>query len=164
MNTVKIVTDKKHRFNRSIVIKGHQVVIDGTGHAEVPEEIVTAALISGFELVDKTAKFTTDEERQHAEEVSAILQSAHEQAAEIIAKAEKEAEAIVAKAYAEAEAVRRDNKVDERIAKKEELQKMKVDDLKALCADAGISKESYEGLKKDELVEFILSYVFDEKK
>lgn len=164
MSTVKIVTDKKHRFNRSIIIKGHQVVVDGTGHAEVPEEIVTAALISGFELVDKSVKFTTDEERQHAEEVESILQSAREQAKEIIATAEKEATAIIEQAKAEAAAIRKDNQIDERIAKKEELQRMKVDELKALCADAGINKESYEGLKKDELIEFILSYVFDEKK
>ena len=164
MDTVKIVTDKKHRFNRSIIIKGHQVVVDSTGHAEVPEEVVTAALISGFELVDKSAKFTTDEERQHAEEVTAILNSAHEQAKEIIAQAEKQAKEIIAQAHAEAEAFRQENKIEERLVKKEELQKMKVDDLKALCADAGINKESYDGLKKDELVEFILSYVFDEKK
>ena len=164
MNTVKIVTNKKHRFNESIIIKGHQVVVDGTGHAEVPEDIVTAALISGFELVDKSVKFTTDEERQHVEEVEGILQSAHDQAKEIIANAEKEAAAIIERAKAEAEAIRRDNKIDERIAKKEELQKMKVDELKALCSDAGINKESYEGLKKDELIEFILSYVFDDKK
>lgn len=164
MNTVKIVTDKKHRFNRSIIIKGHQVVVDGTGHAEVPEEIVTAALISGFELVDKSVKFTTDEERQHAEEVEATLLSAREQAKEIIAAAEREATAIIERAKAEVAAIRKDNQVDERIAKKEELQRMKVDELKALCADAGINKESYEGFKKDELIEFILSYVFDDKK
>jgi len=158
---VKIYTTKKHRFNRSVIVAGTVVQVDNTGNAEVSEEIVSQALIDGFELVDKSVEFPTEEQRKHVQEVNEILESAKLEAKEIIAKAEKEAEEIILNAKKEAGLITAENHVDEKAAKKEELNSKKVDDLKALCVDAGIPEEKWKGLKKADLVELILSFIFE---
>lgn len=158
---IEIVTFKKNRFGRSIVIKGQEVHIDTAGHASVNEDIVSAALVAGFELVDKTAKFTTEEEQAHVEEVNGILESAKAEAAAIVAAAEKQAAEIIAEAEKQAGIIKQENHVDEKAAKKAELESRKVDDLKALCADAGIPEDKYKSLKKAELVDLLMSFIFD---
>lgn len=158
---VKIYTTKKHRFNRSVIVAGTVVQVDNTGNAEVSEEIVSQALIDGFELVDKSVEFPTEEQKKHVQEVNEILESAKSEAKEIIAKAEKEAEEIILNAKKEAGLITVENHVDEKAAKKEELNSKKVDDLKALCVDAGIPEEKWKGLKKADLVELILSFIFE---
>jgi cell division septum initiation protein DivIVA len=159
---VKIYTTKKHRFNRSVVIAGTTVQVDNAGNAEISEELVSQALIGGFELVDKSVEFPTEEEQKHVQEVNEILESAKLEAKAIIAKAEKEAEEIILKAKQEAGLITAENHVDEKTAKKEELNSKKVDDLKALCVDAGIPEDKWKSLKKAELVELILSFIFEE--
>ena len=86
---VKIYTTKKHRFGKSVVIADTTIKVDNTGNAEVPEDIVSQALIGGFELVDKSVEFPTEEEKKHVQEVNEILESAKLEAKAIIAKAEK---------------------------------------------------------------------------
>ncbi len=159
---VKIYTTKKHRFNRSVVIAGTAVQVDSVGNAEISEELVSKALIGGFELVDKSVEFPTEEEKKHVQEVNEILESAKQEAKAIIAKAEKEAEEIIFKAKQEAGLITAENHVDEKAAKREELTGKKVDDLKALCVDAGIPEDKWKGLKKADLVELILSFIFEE--
>ena len=158
---VEIVTLKKNRFGRSIVIKSQDVHIDMQGHALVNEDIVSAALIAGFELVDKSVKFTTEEDQKHVEEVSNILESAKAEAAAIVAAAEKQASEIIAEAERQAGIIKQENRVDEKAAKKAELESKRVDDLKALCADAGMPEDQYKNLKKAELVDLLVSFIFE---
>ena len=159
---VKIYTTKKHRFGKSVVIADTTIKVDNTGNAEVSEDIVSQALIGGFELVDKSVEFPTEEQKKHVQEVNEILESAKLEAKEIIAKAEKEAEEIILNAKKEAGLITAENHVDEKAAKKEELNSKKVDELRALCVDAGIPEENWKSLKKAELVELILSFIFEE--
>lgn len=161
---IKVLTTKKHRFNKSIVISGQVIQIDASGYASVSEDIVSQALIAGFELVDKDAKFPTEEQKQHVAEVNAILESAKAQAAGIIAEAEQKAKEIIAEAELKAGKISQEGQADEREAKKAELAAKKVDELKALCADVKIPEEQWEHLKKAELVDLLMSFIFDEGK
>ena len=116
---IKLTTSLKHRFNKQILLGNKNVFVDSEGGIEIEENLVTVALESGFELVDKNAKFTSKEEAAKVEEVQNILNSAKETAKEIIAEAEREAVKIVAEAQKRAESIIIENNVEEQ----EEFQK-----------------------------------------
>ena len=159
---VEIFTEKKHRFGKALIVGNVTVQVDAKGHAMVPENIVSQALISGFELVDKTAKFETEEEQQHVKEVNELLDCARQEAKAIIAEAERKAKEIISQAEIEAGKIKEEGQVDEKEAKKAELSSKKVDDLKALCADAGIPEENWKNLKKAELVDLLMKFIFED--
>jgi len=161
---VKIYTTKKHRFNRVLAIAGANVNVDGEGYAEVAEDIVSQALIAGFELVDKNAKFASEEEKTHVKEVNAILESAKAEANAIREEAKAEAAKIIADAEAKAGLIEVENKVDEKAVKREELASKKVGELKGICQDSGIPEEEWKTLKKEELVDLLMSFIFEESK
>ena len=159
---VEIFTEKKNRFGKSLIVGNKTIQIDAKGHSMVPEDIVSQALISGFELVDKTVKFETEEEQKHVKEVNDLLECARQEAKSIIAEAEKKAKEIISQAEIEAGKIHEENQVDEKEAKKAELSSKKVDDLKALCADAGIPEEDWKNLKKAELVDLLMKFIFED--
>lgn len=158
---VEVFTDKKHRFGKALVIGKVSVQVDEKGHAMVPKDLISQALINGFELVDKSIKYETEEERKHVEEVNDILSSAKAQAEEIIAQAKKQAEEIIAQAKAEAGKITAEEQVDEKAEKEKELNTKKVEELKALCHDAGIPEESWKNLKKADLVNLLMKFIFE---
>ena len=158
---VEVFTDKKHRFGKTLVIGKVSVQVDEKGHAMVPKDLISQALINGFELVDKSIKYETEEEKKHVEEVNDILNSAKAQAGEIIAQAKKQAEEIIAQAKAEAGKITAEEQVDEKAEKEKELNTKKVEELKALCLDAGIPEESWKNLKKADLVNLLMKFIFE---
>lgn len=159
---IEIFTTKAHRFGKSILIAGVKVDIDSKGHAMVSEDIVSQALLVGFELVDKNVTFETEEQKEQIQKINEILDSAREEAKAIIDSAKKEAEKIIADAKAEAGIIEENSKKDIKANKLEELQKMKVDELKALCQDAKIPEDQWKALKKDELIKFLMDFIFSE--
>lgn len=162
---VKIFTTQKHRFGRTLTIgNGVAVVIDGKGNAEIDEANVAVALISGFELFDKTLKFKTEEEQAHIDEVQSVLESAKLQAEEIVKEAEKKAKEIIADAEKKANVILAEGHVNEKEAKRDELGSKTVKELQALAIEAGIEEGKYKGLKKEALVDLLISYIFEEEK
>lgn len=162
MNQIEIFTTQKHRFGKTLNVSGIILTLDGKGHANVPEDKVAKLLASGFELVDKDAKFTSQEEMDKAEEVNQIIQSAKAQAKAIIAEAEKKAAKIISEAEKKAGEVEESANVPEKEAKLAELKAMSNDELKSLLAEAGVPEAEYSKLKKADLVDKIMSIIFAE--
>ena len=162
MKKIKIFTTKPHRFGKSLIVANTKIDIDAKGFAEVDEKVVSQALISGFELVNKDETFETEEQREQIKQVNEILDSAREEAKDIIDKANKEAAEIIAKAKAEAGIIEAESQKDLKAEKQEELSKLKVVDLQAMCQDAGIPDDQWKSLKKDELIKFLMDFIFSE--
>ena len=161
---IQLVTSKAHRFGKSVLIEGTEIKVDAKGFAEVDEKVVSQALISGFELVNKDEKFETEEEREQVQKVQEIIDSANAQAAEIIANAKKEAAEIIGKAKAEAEGIEASSNKDEKEDRTKQLTAMKVDELQAMCQDAKLPEEEWKNLKKAELVKYLIDFIFEEPK
>ena len=162
MNNIKIFTTQKHRFGRSLNVAGVTFSVDAKGFAEVPEDKAARVLASGFELADKDAKFTSEEELQKANDVQQILEAAKAQAAAIIAEAEKEAAKIIAAAKKEAGSIEEEEMLPEKEAKMAELKGMSNDELKGLLAEVGVPEADYAKMKKAELIDKIMSIIFAE--
>lgn len=162
MNNIKIFTTQKHRFGRKLNVSGVAFDVDAKGFAEVPEDKVARVLASGFELVDKNAKFTSIEEQAKADDVRQIIEAAKAQAAEIISTAQKEANSIIAAARKEAGDIEEEGLVPEKAAKIEELKGMTNEELKGLLAEAGVPEAEYAKMKKGDLIDKIISIIFAE--
>ena len=161
---IQLVTRKAHRFGKSVLIDSTPVEVDAKGFAEVDEKLVSQALISGFELVNKDEKFETEEEREQIKQVQDIIDSAKAQAEEIIANAKKEAAEIIAKAQADAEGIEATSNKDEKEERTKQLTAMKVAELQAMCQDAKLPEEEWKSLTKAKLVEYLINFIFEENK
>ena len=155
---IKLKTDLKHRFGKSVSIQNQVIPVSGTGEIQVEESIVALAIECGFELVDKNAVFTSKEEQAKVKEMTAIIESANLQAKEIIATAEKQAEEIIATAQKEAEKVTLSAQVDEKTGMKKKLGEQKVNDLRETLIVSGYSQEEVNSLKKEELINLIVEH------
>ena len=157
---IKLKTDLKHRFGKSVSIQNQVIPVSGTGEIQVEESIVALAIECGFELVDKNAVFTSKEEQAKVKEMTAIIESANLQAKEIIATAEKQAEEIIATAQKEAEKVTLSAQVDEKTEMKKKLGEQKVNDLRETLIVSGYSQEDVNSLKKEELINLIVENTY----
>lgn len=157
---IKLKTDLKHRFGKSVSIQNQVIPVSGTGEIQVEESIVALAIECGFELVDKNAVFTSKEEQAKVKEMTAIIESANLQAKEIIATAEKQAEEIIATAQKEAEKVTLSAQVDEKTEMKKKLGEQKVNDLRETLIVSGYSQEDVSSLKKEELINLIVENTY----
>ena len=155
---IKLKTDLKHRFGKSVSIQNQVIPVSGTGEIQVEESIVALAIECGFELVDKNAVFTSKEEQAKVKEMTAIIESANLQAKEIIATAEKQAEEIIATAQKEAEKVTLSAQVDEKTEMKKKLGEQKINDLRETLIVSGYSQEDVNSLKKEELINLIVEH------
>lgn len=162
MNNIKIFTTQKHRFGRKLNVSGVAFTVDAKGYAEVSEDKVAEVLPAGFELVDKDAKFVSVEEQEKANDVRQIMEQAKAQAAEIVANAEKEAASIIAAARKEAASIEEEGLVPEKQAKLAELKGMTNEELKGLLVEAGVPGADYAKMKKNDLVDKIMSIIFAE--
>lgn len=157
---IKLKTDLKHRFGKSVSIQNQVIPVSETGEIQVEESIVALAIECGFELVDKNAVFTSKEEQAKVKEMTAIIESANLQAKEIIATAEKQAEEIIATAQKEAEKVTLSAQVDEKTEMKKKLGEQKVNDLRETLIVSGYSQEDVNSLKKEELINLIVENTY----
>ena len=155
---IKLKTDLKHRFGKSVSIQNQVIPVSGTGEIQVEESIVALAIECGFELVDKNAVFTSKEEQAKVKEMTAIIESANLQAKEIIATAEKQAEEIIATAQKEAEKVTLSAQVDEKTGMKKKLGEQKVNDLRETLIVSGYSQEEVNSLQQEELINLIVEH------
>ena len=155
---IKLKTDLKHRFGKSVSIQNQVIPVSETGEIQVEESIVALAIECGFELVDKNAVFTSKEEQAKVKEMTAIIESANLQAKEIIATAEKQAEEIIATAQKEAEKVTLIAQVDEKTELKKKLGEQKVNDLRETLIISGYSQEEVNSLKKEDLINLIVEH------
>lgn len=157
---IKLKTDLKHRFGKSVSIQNQVIPVSETGEIQVEESIVALAIECGFELVDKNAVFTSKEEQAKVKEMTAIIESANLQAKEIIATAEKQAEEIIATAQKEAEKVTLSAQVDEKTEMKKKLGEQKVNDLRETLIVSGYSQEDVNSLKKEDLINLIVENTY----
>lgn len=157
---IKLKTDLKHRFGKSVFIQNQVIPVSETGEIQVEESIVALAIECGFELVDKNAVFTSKEEQAKVKEMTAIIESANLQAKEIIATAEKQAEEIIATAQKEAEKVTLSAQVDEKTEMKKKLGEQKVNDLRETLIVSGYSQEDVNSLKKEDLINLIVENTY----
>lgn len=161
---IKLITDRKHRFNKYILIGDKNVFIDSKGEIQVDENDVVAALDSGFELVDKDVRFTSKEEAKKVKEVTDILNSAKEQAKEIIAEAEREAKNIIMEAQKQANVIITESNVEEKDEFLKKIQDMKVDELREIVASSDVfTPEQYKGMKKAELIDAIMKIKYSQE-
>jgi len=160
---IKLITDKKHRFNREILIKDKSVFVDSNGEINVNEDLVTYALEAGFELVDKNVKFTSKEEELKIKEVNDILEGAKSSAKEIIEEARREAERIILEAKKAANVIIEDSGVIEKEEFKKKLMGRKIEELKEIIASTDMyTKEQYNTMKKTEMIDAIMKIQFGE--
>lgn len=157
---IKLKTDLKHRFGKSVSIQNQVIPVSGTGEIQVEESIVALAIECGFELVDKNAVFTSKEEQAKVKEMTTIIENANLQAKQIIADAEKQAEEIIATAQKEAEKVTLSAQVDEKTEMKKKLGEQKVNDLRETLIVSGYSQEDVNSLKKEELINLIVENTY----
>lgn len=160
MKDIEVKTGLRHRFGKSINIKGSTFNIDSKGITKVPEEIVPYALKEGFELVDPSVKFSSLEKQEQAQEISNLLESAKKQAQEIIESAKGEAERILIEARRQAGMLLEDAHVDEKQETRDLLSKKTVKELQEMAIVGGISEDKYKNLKKDDLIELLVESSF----
>lgn len=161
---IKLITPLKHRFNKQILLGGKNIFVDSEGGIEVEESLVTTALESGFELVDKNVKFTSKEEAAKIEEVQNVLNSAKETAKEIIAEAEKEAVKIIAEAQKRAESIIIENNTEEQEEFKKKLEGRSVKDLvEILVSTDAFTEEDCKEMKKKDLIGAIMKAKFSKE-
>jgi len=161
---IKLITDKKHRFNKQVLIGNKDVFINSNGEIEVEESLVTTALDVGFELVDKDVKFTSKEEAAKIKDVVDTLNSAKATAKEIIEEAKKEAEKIINEAQKRAEALLVNNGVGEKEEFLKKIQAMKVPELKEILVSSDkYSEEDLKVMKKEDLINAIMKIKYSEE-
>jgi len=154
---IKLITDKRHRFGKSVLIKDTNFQVDNDGTIEVPEGLVTSALEVGFVLVDKDAKFTSDEEAKKIKDVDDIISSARMQAKEIISEAHQEAKKIIMEAQTQSNAIIINSGVEEKDEFLKKLQERKVDNLREVVASSDLyTQEQIATMKKADLINAIM--------
>lgn len=160
---IKIVTKKSNRFNKTILINNKQVQVDGRGEAEVEENLVVYALEVGFDLVDPSAKFSSQEEMDKVSQVQDLLLSAKKQAEVIVAEAHKEAESIIEEARKKAGLILEEGHVDQKDFARKNLEEKTVKEIKEILASSGVEEDSYKNLKKEELIDLAIKISFEEE-
>lgn len=163
MGNIKIKTALKHRFGKSINIKGKDFKIDSKGEVEVPEDVVPYALKENFVLVDSTVKFESLEKQAQTEEVNKLLSDAKKQAEQIISNAKREAERILSDAREKAGIILDDARVDEKEEARKALSEKTVKELQEMALIGGITEDKFKNLRKDELIELLVKSSFGEE-
>lgn len=158
---IKLITNKKHRFNKNILLKDRKVFVNNKGEIDVDESLVALALNCDFELVDKNAKFTSIEEQKQVKAVEDIINSSRETAKEIIEEAKREAERIIFEANKKANKIIEESNVEEKDEFTRKLQGRKVEELREVLASSDIyTEEEYKAMKKNELIDAIVKIRF----
>ncbi len=161
---IKLITDKRHRFNKQILLNNKNVLVNSNGEIEVEEDLVVAALESGFELVDKNVKFTSKAEAEKIKEVESTLNSAKETAKEIIAEAQREAAKIITEAQKRAGEIIIESNVEEEEDFRKKLQERKVNDLKEILISSDLfTEDDLKSMKKEELIDAIMKIKFSKE-
>jgi len=159
---IKLITDKKHRFGKYILIKNKNMFVSPNGEIEVEENLVTYALEAGFELVDKDAKFISREEEVKIKEVNDILSSAKQNAEEIIKEAHREADKIIMEAKKAANIIIEDSGIEEKQEFESKLKDRKVEELREVLASSdNYDKETISKMKKQELIDAIMKIRYE---
>ena len=161
---IKLKTDQKHRFGKTVLINGEDVKVSLEGVISVDEEIVVYAIENGFVLVDKNVTFTSKQEQNKVKEVEQIISNAKLQAEQIISQANKEAEKIINDAKIEAEKVKAVAQVDERTELKNNLEPKTVKELRDILMVSGAKAEELKGIVKEDLIQLIVDNTFPESK
>lgn len=159
---IKLITDKRHRFGKYILIRNKNVFVNSNGEIEVEENLVTYALEVGFELVDKNVKFTSKEEEIKIKEVNDILSSAKQNAEEIIEEAHREADRIIMEAKKTANVIIEDSGIEEKQEFESKLKDRKVEELRDVLASSdNYDKETINKMKKQELIDAIMKIRYE---
>lgn len=159
---IKLITDKRHRFGKYILIKNKNIFVSSNGEIEVEENLVTYALEVGFELMDKDAKFTSRKEEIKIKEVNDILSSAKQNAEEIIKEAHREADKIIMEAKKAANVIIEDSGIEEKQEFESKLKDRKVEELReVLVSSDNYDKETISKMKKQELIDAIMKIRYE---
>lgn len=167
MSDIKVKTSKENRFGKTIHISGVAVTFDSNGIAEVKEEDVSSVLGGGVELVDKSAKFSSKEEKDLIEKQEGLLAKAKAEAEKIIEDAKEKAKEIIEEAQKQAKIILIENKVDEKAELEASLQSKSLEDIKKMCEESHIPAAALKKFKTEEdkpaLIEFTMNAVFGSK-
>lgn len=160
MEIIKVKTELRHRFGKRLNIRGRDFNVNSIGEMEIPEEFVPFALKEGFSLSDPKVKFKSEESQNKSAELNILFENAKKQAEQIISDARKEAEKIISEARSKAGIILKDAQVDEREEAKKALTEKTVKELQEMALTGGITESEFKSLKKDELIDLILSKSF----
>lgn len=161
---IKLTTDQKHRFGKTVLINGESIKVSLSGEISVEEDIAVYALENGFELVDKNVTFKSKQEQDKVKEVEQIISNAKLQAEQIVSAAKKEAEKIIADAKIEAEKVKAIGQVDERTELKTNLESKNIKELREILMVSGVKAEELKGVAKEDLIQLIVDNAYPESK